>query len=87
MTCTLPGEQHHTKLNSPLLNVCCCHIRYIPSEVLQGTVTDLHKADMFMLGITMYELVTLQDLPTGNSCCRICCLVAAVLLFVAVTSC
>lgn len=40
--------------------------RYIPSEVLQGTVTDLHKADMFMLGITMYELVTLQDLPTGG---------------------
>lgn len=40
--------------------------RYIPSEVLNGQTTDLQKADMFMLGITLYELTTCMDLPTGG---------------------
>lgn len=40
--------------------------RYIPSEVLKGQTTDLQKADMFMLGITLYELTTCMDLPTGE---------------------
>ena len=43
--------------------------RYIPSEVLNGQVTDLPKADMFMLGITLYELTTCVDLPTGRCLC------------------
>ena len=40
--------------------------RYIPSEVLNGQTADLQKADMFMLGITLYELTTCMDLPTGG---------------------
>ena len=56
----------HVCGNKVEVNVSCDNFRYIPMEVLQGNVTDLCKADMFMLGITMYELVTLQDLPTGK---------------------
>ena len=47
-----------------LTSILMC--RYIPSEVLNGKVTDLQKADMFMLGITLYELTTCMDLPTGT---------------------
>lgn len=49
--------------------------RYIPLEVLNGQQTDLPKADMFMLGITLYELTTCMDLPTGG-----CLLVALVFI-------
>ena len=45
--------------------------RYLSKEVLStmptGHVPDLKKADIFSLGITAYELMTLQDLPKyGN---------------------
>lgn len=40
--------------------------RYIPAEILNGQLRDLPKADMFMLGITLYELTTCMDLPTGG---------------------
>ncbi|DBB07912.1 TPA: hypothetical protein ACH3X3_009300 [Trebouxia sp. C0006] len=41
--------------------------RYIPAEVLKGDVSDLQKADIFMLGITLYELATNLELPTGGA--------------------
>ena len=50
----------------PLGSLCCVLCRYIPSEILKGNAVDLKKADMFMLGITLYELATNRDLPTGE---------------------
>ena len=44
----------------------CAVCRYIPAEVLKGDLTDLQKADVFMLGITLYELATNAELPTGE---------------------
>ena len=41
--------------------------RYIPAEILRGDYSQLAKADMFMLGITLYELTSRQPLPTGKS--------------------
>ena len=40
--------------------------RYIPAEVLNGDLSELPKADMFMLGITLYELAMCMELPTGE---------------------
>lgn len=40
--------------------------RYIPQEVLNDDFSALDKADMFMLGATLYELATGTHLPTGD---------------------
>lgn len=49
-----------------MLLTCNVTCRYIPAEVLKGDVSDLQKADIFMLGITLYELATNLELPTGK---------------------
>ncbi len=49
-----------------MLLTCNATCRYIPAEVLKGDVSDLQKADIFMLGITLYELATNLELPTGK---------------------
>ena len=52
--------------NTEMLLTCNLTCRYIPAEVLKGDVSDLQKADIFMLGITLYELATNLELPTGK---------------------
>ena len=52
--------------NTEMLQTCHVTCRYIPAEVLKGDVSDLQKADIFMLGITLYELATNLELPTGK---------------------
>ena len=49
-----------------MLLTCSVTCRYIPAEVLKGDMSDLQKADVFMLGITLYELATNLELPTGK---------------------
>lgn len=56
----------HLCFVSVVWTCCCAKYRYIPAEVLKGDVTDLQKSDMFMLGITLYELATNKELPTGE---------------------
>ena len=55
-----------TSQNIDMLLTCNATCRYIPAEVLKGDVSDLQKADIFMLGITLYELATNLELPTGK---------------------
>jgi len=52
--------------NTEMLLTCNATCRYIPAEILKGDVSDLQKADIFMLGITLYELATNLELPTGK---------------------
>jgi hypothetical protein len=40
--------------------------RYLSYEVLNNDHSNLDKADMFALGITLYELASRQRLPTGG---------------------
>ncbi len=40
--------------------------RYIPLEVLNDNFGALDRADMFMLGASLYELAIGTQLPTGN---------------------
>ncbi|KAL4424004.1 hypothetical protein ABPG75_001305 [Micractinium tetrahymenae] len=40
--------------------------RYLPLEVLNGQLGQLHKADMFSLGATLLELATRTELPSGG---------------------
>ena len=40
--------------------------RYLPLEVLNGQLGQLHKADMFALGATLLELATRSELPSGG---------------------
>lgn len=42
------------------------HCRYIPQEVLNDDCTALDKADIFMLGASLYELASGTQLPTGT---------------------
>lgn len=44
---------HVTSVNDPPLEEGDC--RYLPMEILQNDFTDLCKADIFSLGITLYE--------------------------------
>ena len=39
--------------------------RYIPQEVLNDDFRALDRADMFMLGASLYELATGTHLPSG----------------------
>lgn len=39
---------------------------YLPLEVLNGELGQLHKADMFSLGATLLELATRAELPSGG---------------------
>jgi len=40
--------------------------RYLPHEVMNSDYSRLDKADMFALGITLYEMVTMTDAPQGG---------------------
>jgi hypothetical protein len=40
--------------------------RYIPQEVLNDDFRALDRADMFMLGASLYELATGTHLPSGR---------------------
>ena len=39
--------------------------RYIPQEILNDDFSALDKANIFMLGASLYELATGTSLPTG----------------------
>ncbi len=39
--------------------------RYIPQEILNDDFSALDKANVFMLGASLYELATGTQLPTG----------------------
>ena len=39
--------------------------RYIPQEILNDDFSALDKANVFMLGASLYELATGTSLPTG----------------------
>ncbi len=39
--------------------------RYIPQEILKDDFSALDKANVFMLGASLYELATGTMLPTG----------------------
>ena len=41
--------------------------RYIPQEILNDDFSALDKANVFMLGASLYELATGTQLPTGAS--------------------
>mmetsp|Transcript_7513 Transcript_7513/g.14694 ORF Transcript_7513/g.14694 Transcript_7513/m.14694 type:complete len:700 (+) Transcript_7513:510-2609(+) len=40
--------------------------RYLSREMLQGNLQDLTKSDVFALGVSMYELASDRQLPTGG---------------------
>ena len=40
--------------------------RYLPQELLNDKLDHLDKADMFALGISIYELASGTTLPTGQ---------------------
>lgn len=46
----------------PALFLCS----YLPLEVMNGDLAQLHKADMFALGATMLQLATSTELPSGG---------------------
>ncbi|GIX84883.1 wee1-like protein kinase 2 [Caerostris extrusa] len=41
-------------------------IRYLDPEIFQGKYVDLAKADIFSLGITIYQACTLKDIPKNG---------------------
>lgn len=41
--------------------------RYLPAEVMNGNYGRLDKADMFSLGLTLYQLATGVDPPESES--------------------
>ena len=43
--------------------------RYIPQEILNDDFSALDKANIFMLGASLYELASGAQLPTGAKQC------------------
>ncbi|PSC73365.1 Wee1 kinase isoform B [Micractinium conductrix] len=59
------GQATPLDLNTPLgFDEGDC--RYLPLEVMNGQLGQLHKADMFALGATLLELATRVELPSGG---------------------
>lgn len=55
---------HVTSVNDPLVEEGDC--RYLPNEILQEDFTHLQKADIFSLGITLYEAAGGGPLPKNG---------------------
>jgi len=55
-------------LPQPTCLFACCprSCSYLPLEVLNDDLSQLHKADMFSLGATLLELATRVELPTNG---------------------
>ena len=49
-----------------MCDACC---RYIPQEVLKDDFSALDRADVFMLGASLYELALGTHLPSGLAPC------------------
>lgn len=61
-----------TLAHPPPFTLCCASpnrpppARYLPLEVMNGDHSRLDKADMFALGMTLYELATRAEPPSGG---------------------
>ena len=55
------SKGHHMARGQCLGTMC----RYIPQEILNDDFSALDKANVFMLGASLYELASGAQLPTG----------------------
>ena len=55
---------HVTRIDAPSVDEG--DIRYLPNEILQEKYDNLTKADMFSLGMTIYEAASLEELPKNG---------------------
>lgn len=56
---------HVTSTVNPIVEEGDC--RYLPREILQEDFSHLCKADVFSLGLTLYELASRQELPLNGN--------------------
>lgn len=63
--CAVTDVTDATGAQSWLLSKDMCGDRYIPQEVLKDDFSALDRADVFMLGASLYELALGTHLPSG----------------------